>query len=671
MHFYHLDQEGYGNLYYAATVRSMLTSWHNFFFASFDPGGFVAVDKPPLGFWVQCLSVLVFGFNGLSLHLPQAAAGVLSVALLFFLVRRSFGTAAGLLAALILALTPISVAANRNNSMDSQVVLVLLLATWCVLPPVPPRHRLGRLLLCAALIGIGFEIKMLQALMALPAFFLITLLVPLDSLRRWRGWLVRLLRLALAGVVLAVISLAWPLAVDLTPPEQRPYVGSSQNNTVMELIIGHNGINRLGPIAQALGIHRFWAGPGPSQPQPYQPPQNQVPGNPNPQPANPNPQQVPKPQPAPTSQETGAPGIMRLFNRQLAGQASWLLPLALLGAVIIAAMGGRHVNIGFTSARAGALFWSAWLIPQVIFFSFAGLFHRYYLEMLTPAVAALAAGGLAVLWQEYRRPGWRGWLLLPVLLLTAGVEVLLLQHFLQWSRWMAPLILALAGAAGLGLGLLKIIPPLFPAVSAQRAALLSILRTAILLIGLASILIAPAAWAFMPVLGGSDSGLPFAGPELLERKANAAGQARLPGDVRLLEYLNANRQGEKYLLAVVNSHTAAPFILQTGQAVMAMGGFSGSDRILSVEDVRGLVRSRQVRFFWLPAAEGNQANLMRWVMSSCRRVPELEWRPAFRTGTVPQNPQPQQQPDNVPQSPQTPQPQAGAANQLWDCKGKG
>jgi len=175
--FFRLEQEGYGNLYYAAAVKSMLTSWHNFFFVSFDPGGFVTVDKPPLGLWVQAVSAALFGFNGLSLLLPQALAGVVSVALLYHLVRRTFGPTAGLLAALVLALTPISVAANRNNTMDSQLVLVLLLAAWAVLRATET-GRLRWLLACAVLVGLGFNIKMLQAYLVLPAFYLLYLIAP-------------------------------------------------------------------------------------------------------------------------------------------------------------------------------------------------------------------------------------------------------------------------------------------------------------------------------------------------------------------------------------------------------------------------------------------------------------------------------------------------------------
>ncbi len=132
MNFYQLGQNGFGNLYYASAIRSMLDSWHNFFFVAFDPGGFVSIDKPPLGFWLQTASAKIFGFTPFSIFLPQALAGVLSVLLLYYLVRRHFGVVAGLLAALALAISPISVLTNRNNTIDSTLVLVMLLGAWAV-----------------------------------------------------------------------------------------------------------------------------------------------------------------------------------------------------------------------------------------------------------------------------------------------------------------------------------------------------------------------------------------------------------------------------------------------------------------------------------------------------------------------------------------------------------
>jgi len=609
LHFFRLEQEGYGNLYYAATVKSMLTSGHNFFFASFDPGGFVSVDKPPLGLWVQALSGLAFGFRGWSLLLPQALAGVLAVALLYHLVRRSFGPLAGLVAALVLTLTPISIAANRNNTMDSQLVLTSLLAAWAFIIATE-KGRLRWLLLGAVLVGLGFNIKMLQAFLVLPALYLLYLLAaPL-------GLVKRLWHLALATIVLGAVSLSWAVVVDLTPPEARPYVGSSTNNTVLQLIVGHNAAARLG----ALG--RFIAWP-PGKPAANLPQANAPLSGPGqqgpitPQPALPQPAQ-------PVQRETGEPGPWRLFNRELGGQATWLLPLALfcLLILLIKFYGTRHTQY--------VVLWGTWLIPQIVFFSFAGLFHRYYLEMLSPAIAALVGAGLATLWDDYARGHRRGWLLPLALLIGAGTVAYLLAAWPQWSRWLTPLVVGLGGLAAIGLIVLRLV---------RHASLpVRCLQAASALVGLLALLIAPAIWSAFPVWAGGDAALPYASPELLGRRPATA----LPDVSRLVAYLTANRHGAEFLAATMDANTAAPLILATGAPVMAMGGFGGNDRILTTEALAAIVTAGRVRFFLVPAAAlappGGQNNpqpfqpgdknaLLRWIAQRCVNVTATVWRP--------------------------------------------
>jgi len=214
-----LGQGGDGNLYYAAAVKSMLTSWHNFFFVSFDPGGFVSIDKPPVDFWLQAASARILGINGFSLALPQALSGIAAVGVLYVLVRRVFGVLPAFLAALALALSPIVVAANRDNIVDSTLMLVVLLAAWAVIKAAET-GRLRWLLLGAALVGLGFNVKMLEAYLVVPALGLLYAVAAPGSRRT------RLLHLALAGGVLLAVSLSWATAVDLTPASQRPYVGS-------------------------------------------------------------------------------------------------------------------------------------------------------------------------------------------------------------------------------------------------------------------------------------------------------------------------------------------------------------------------------------------------------------------------------------------------------------
>jgi len=188
LNFWQLDRLGYANTYYAAAVKSMLQSWHNFVFVSFDPGGFVSIDKPPLGFWIETASARLFGFSGLSLLLPEVLAGVLSVAVLYRLVARIWGRGAGLLAALFLAVTPVSVVTARNNTIDSLLVLTVLLAAWAVARAVET-GQLRWLLLCAVLVGLGFNIKMLEAYLVVPAFGLVYLVGARASWRKRLGHL--------------------------------------------------------------------------------------------------------------------------------------------------------------------------------------------------------------------------------------------------------------------------------------------------------------------------------------------------------------------------------------------------------------------------------------------------------------------------------------------------
>jgi 4-amino-4-deoxy-L-arabinose transferase-like glycosyltransferase len=254
LRFYRLGESGIGNTYYAATVKSMLVSWKNFFFVAFEPGGSVSVDKPPLGFWVQALSAYFLGVNGFALALPNAISGVLSIFLIYKLIRRPFGPWAGLVAALTLAVMPVAISTERNNTIDGLLVLVLLLAALAFLHAV----RTGKvrwLFLGAFIVGLGFNIKMLQAYLPLPAFYALYLF---GAKQKWGE---KVLHLAMATVILLIFSFSWAVAVDLTPASNRPYVDSTSNNTVMELIFGHNGIERLTNLRQGMGF----AG-GPDQP---------------------------------------------------------------------------------------------------------------------------------------------------------------------------------------------------------------------------------------------------------------------------------------------------------------------------------------------------------------------------------------------------------------------
>ena len=314
---YKLDQEGFGNLYYAAAVKSMLMSLKNFFYAAFDPGGFITVDKPPVGLWLECLSAAIFGYKGWSLILPQALAGVFSVWLIYHLIKKYYNKYAGLLAAFFLAITPIFVAANRSNIVDSSLILVLLIAVWLLFKAIEKKSLLF-LLLSMAAVGIGFNIKMLQAYMILPAVYLTYMFFAKEN------WQCKIMHLSLATIVMIAVSLSWAFIVDLTPKNERPIVSNSNNNSVLDLIIGYNAMARFSfkekpstpEGSSQLSLPEF-----PPHPPMFSHSSDNM--------------DAPRP-PMMRSHitpmmETGRAGIFRLFNKQLSGQISWFFPVILLG----------------------------------------------------------------------------------------------------------------------------------------------------------------------------------------------------------------------------------------------------------------------------------------------------------------------------------------------------
>src|SRR3954453_8240858 len=233
-----LSKNGWANEYYSATVRSMASSWHDFLYASFDPSGVMTVDKPPLALWVQALSVRAFGFHSLSILVPQALMGVGSVALVYDLTRRRFGRSAGFVAGLVLATTPMTVAISRHNNPDALLVLCSVAALWFLVRGLED-GRTRWLVLSGVAIGLGFETKMLVALMVLPGIALAWLwMAP-------RGRAAAVRQLLAGGFAMAVVGCAWPLLMTLTPASSRPWISGTSDNSIWSLIFGYNGLGRI------------------------------------------------------------------------------------------------------------------------------------------------------------------------------------------------------------------------------------------------------------------------------------------------------------------------------------------------------------------------------------------------------------------------------------------
>jgi 4-amino-4-deoxy-L-arabinose transferase-like glycosyltransferase len=617
LNFWALDQMGYSNTYYAAAVKSMLQSWHNFFFVSFDAAGFVSVDKPPLDLWLQAASAKIFGFSGVSLILPQAIAGLLSVALLYYLVRRIFGPGTGLLSALALAITPVSVVVSRNNIVDSTLILTLLLGTWAVSCGVET-GRLRWLLLCALFIGLGFNIKMMQAYLVIPAFGLMYLL---GSSLSWRK---RILHLFLASILLLTVSLSWAVAVDLTPASQRPYVGSTQDNSELSLAFGYNGIERL------LGMG--FGGQHSSNTNQQPPASSNTTNTSSTSTTNTSSTSSTSTQQRPSGMpprggnggsggmfNTGQAGILRLFNEGLGGQASWLLPLALIGMVVAASQ--EKVRLPLTRKQQAVVLWGTWLLTMGVFFSVAGFFHQYYLATIAPAIAALAGIGIMALWREYRGGGWRSWLLPVALMVTAGAQIYMLSSYQTWSAILSPVVAGLCTVGALGLILALVIP---------RLRLMQRLQRTAVILAVISLLITPAVWTGITVLQHNGGLTPSAGPSTMSSFGGGGmGGGTEQVDQKLVQYLLAHQGNATYLFATTNATAAAPYIISTGKAVMAMGGFAGSDNILTTQQLAALVKSGKVRYFLISSSgngPGGSSSLTSWIQQHGTVVPTSQWQ---------------------------------------------
>jgi 4-amino-4-deoxy-L-arabinose transferase-like glycosyltransferase/putative flippase GtrA len=443
-----LSQNGWANEYYSAAVRSMSTSWHNFLYDSFDPSGVMTVDKPPLSLWVQALSVRAFGYHPLSILVPQALMGVATVGLVYDLVRRRFGRAAGFVGGLVLALTPIAVAMSRHNNPDELLVLCCTAALWFLVRGLED-GRTRWIVWAGVMVGLAFETKMLVAFMVVPGIVLAWLWVAP------RGRIAALRQLLASGAAMVVVGGAWPLLMTLTPAADRPWISGTSDNSIWSLIFGYNGLGRIdGQAGGPAGA----GGPGGGGGGGF---------------------------------FGGSTGMFRLFNNALGGQAGWLLGAALVGgAGILVASRLRRSDSrsGWLIATGGAF------LTTAIAFSYAkGIFHPYYVSLLAPFAAALigATAGHVL-------SGERSARIVGALALAGGLvtELMVLHNLPGEFGWLRPL---LAAGTLVAAGLLLM---------ATRVRV----RAAILAAGLFLLLIAPASWAVQTLGHATGSTFPAGGP---------------------------------------------------------------------------------------------------------------------------------------------------------------
>ncbi|WP_433471800.1 glycosyltransferase family 39 protein [Spirillospora sp. CA-142024] len=636
-----LSKAGYANSYYSAAVKSGTQSWKAFFFGSLDAGSYITVDKPPMALWAMELSARVFGFSTWSLLLPQVAEGVAAVAVLYATVRRAFGPAAAVTAAAVLALTPITVAINRDNNPDTLLVLLLVAAAWACQRAIDT-GRLRPLLLAAFLVGCGFNTKMLQAFLVVPALGLAYLVAARPGLLRRAGHLLA------AGAVLAASSFWWMLTVDAVPAGSRPYIGGSTDGTAWDLVIGYNGLGRV------FGENGGRGGPGGGGP-------------------------------GGGGGFGGQSGAGRLFNDILGGQISWLIPFAVLALAAGLILLRRKPRTD--TARAALLLWGGWLAVHYVIFSFAkGTFHPYYSTAIAPAVAALTGAGAVLLTGAYRRSARWAWVPPAGIAATGAWAFALLDRTPSWHPW-----LRWAVAAATVLAVLALLGGRFVRRARTRAAVAG------LVLAVTAGLAGPAAYAVSAAsttsngsnpLAGPSSGNGFGGPGGFPGGRGTAGRGAPPGmpggaglpggagmpggpaqdgqapagqpggrngqapggaqagqapdgrgqrpagsgfggfgggpggrvDSQMIAYLEKNQGGATWLVAVSSAQEASSIILQTGRPVIAMGGFTGSDPAMTVAKLQQYVKDGKLRYILLGGrmgpGGGGDSGVTAWVQKN-------------------------------------------------------
>jgi 4-amino-4-deoxy-L-arabinose transferase-like glycosyltransferase len=584
LYLWDLSSSGWANSFYSAAVQAGASNWEAFFYGSSDAANSITVDKPPASLWLMELSVRAFGLSSFSILLPEALMGVATVGVVFATVRRAFSARTALLAGGVLALTPVAALMFRFNNPDALLVLLLSLSVYFTLRGIQS-GKLRWVLWAGAMVGLGFLTKQLQAFVILPA------LAGIYMVAAPGNWWRRIWHLLLALAAVVVSAGWWVAIVELVPASMRPYIGGSQTNSFLELTFGYNGFGRLtgsetGSVTGGGGgttAGGMW----------------------------------------------GATGILRLFENEIGGQITWLLPAALVLALVgfVVMRGGRR-----DLRRATLMLFTAWLLITGLTFSFAeGIFHAYYTVALAPAIAGVVAMGASVLW-SYRAELWSRIIAAAVILGTVMWGYVLLSEAETWLpglKWTA-----------LALGVVAAVLLLMP----QRRKRMIV---ATLAVTLTAGLLAPTAYTIDTVLTGHTGSIVTAGPTVASSMGGGFGggaggrpgggfgggqpgartgtaptgtapTGTAPGGARgfggrgggtgsllnsgsvgtaLATLLKTDASKYTWVAAAVGSNSAAGYQLATQEAVMPIGGFNGSDPSPTLAEFKADVAAGKIHYF--------------------------------------------------------------------------
>ncbi|MCW2652423.1 MAG: mannosyltransferase [Mycobacterium sp.] len=587
MYLWDITINGMGNQFYAGAAQAGSKNWEALLFGSLDPHNFITVDKPPVSQWVMGLSGQIFGFSSASMLIPEALMAVAAVALLYGAVKRISGPSAGLLAGAALALAPVAALMFRYNNPDAVMVLLMTGGAYCT---VRALERAGArwIALAGVALGFAFLAKMLEGLMVMPAIGLVYLVAAPTPLRR------RLLHLV-GSLAAFVVSAGWFVALTLLwPASSRPYIAGSTDNNFMNLVMGYNG------FARVLGHNHPGSGQSPTvgasagdRVQISQGHHGGFGGFGN-----------------------QAHGLPRLFTGEFGFEIGWLLPAALLAVVLVIISRGRAPRTDLM--RAGAILFGGWMLVDGLVLSFMqGTVHPYYCLSLAPAVAGMFAIGLREMWRK--RASWFGRIGVAAMLLVTGVG--------SWwilgrnSGWLPPLrwiILASTIAATIAL--------LISLTSQTRQRL----AAAALVLGVLGAVAGPAAYAFATIGQSHAGGNAMVGPAAPAQSGHGGGAIRGQNvDNPQLDAMLRTTDSD-WSAAINRSSAAAGLELSTNTAVMAIGGFSGTDPVPTLSQFQDYVANHQVTYYIIPdnsndrgpGGSGNQqhTDITNWVTANFKPV---------------------------------------------------
>jgi 4-amino-4-deoxy-L-arabinose transferase-like glycosyltransferase len=617
LYMWGLGSLGWANSFYSAAVQAGTKSWKAFFFGSSDSSNFITVDKPPAALWVMEISARIFGVNSWSILVPQALEGVATVGLLYVTVRRWFSASAGLIAGAIMALTPIAALMFRFNNPDSLLVLLLVAAAYALTRSLE-NGSTKWLLFASGLIGFGFLAKMLQAFVVVPGFALVYLIAAPPRLRKRIG------QLLMAGVTMFAAAGWWVAIVELTPASWRPYVGGSTNNSVLNLIFGYNGLGRV--TGNETGSVTGGGGGGNG------------------------------------SGMWGATGWTRMFNSEFGGQASWLIPAALILGVAGLVVTARKPRTD--RGRAAIILWGSWLFVTGVVFSLSkGIIHPYYTVALAPAIGALVGIGGHMLWQRRSSILVRSVLAATVLASSVWASVLL-DRSPNWNPWLRTVVIIAGVIAAIAL------------IAAQwlGRSVATIAIAATLVAGLAG----PTAYSLQTVATSHSGALPTAGPTVVgARNGPGGGRGGFPGgggqfggtgngaptrgtsnngtatggqrggptfggqggvpigggqggggaggllngstpSAELTTLLQTDAGNYTWVLATIGANQAAGYQLASGDPVMAIGGFNGTDPTPTLAAFQLYVANGDIHYFITGGTGGSSSDssaITTWVTS--------------------------------------------------------